>query len=245
MDQKKLKIAFLCTGFGVVNRGVETYVLELSKRLQNKFDVEVLSGDDANSLDKIINGKYDLVIPTNGRIQALKAALGKAFEGYKTLISGQSGIGKDDIWNIFITAPDVYVALTDFEAEWARKWVWKTKIVKIHNGVDLRRFTPYGEKIKLDLPEPVILSVGALEWYKHHERTIKALSYLDQGSLLIIGSGSQEEELQKIGKDLRERFKVVKVSFKDIDKYYRSADLFVLPSWNREAFGIVYVEAMA
>src|SRR3989344_7334056 len=117
MDQKKLKIAFLCTGFGVVNRGVETYVLELSKRLQNKFDVEVLSGDDANSLDKIINGKYDLVIPTNGRIQALKAALGKAFEGYKTLISGQSGIGKDDIWNIFITAPDVYVALTDFEAE--------------------------------------------------------------------------------------------------------------------------------
>lgn len=245
MGQKKLKIAFLCAGFGTVNRGVETYVLELSKRLRSKFEVEVLSGKDANSLDKIMVGKYDLVIPTNGRVQALIAAVGKSIKGYKTLISGQAGIGRDDIWNIAITAPDVYIGLTDYEATWASKWAWKTRVIKIPNGVDLHKFTPQGPRVDLNLPHPVILSVGALQWYKHHERTIKALSYLNQGSLLIIGSGSEEQNLLKMGKNLGERFKIIKVDYQDIDKYYRSADLFSLPSWDRESFGIVYVEGMA
>ena len=31
--------------------------------------------------------------------------------------------------------------------------------------------------------------------------------------------------------------------FKEISRYYRSCELFVLPSWDREAFGIVYLEA--
>ncbi|MBI2599831.1 glycosyltransferase, partial [Candidatus Daviesbacteria bacterium] len=33
--------------------------------------------------------------------------------------------------------------------------------------------------------------------------------------------------------------------FEDMPKVYRSCDLFSLPSWDREAFGLVYLEAMA
>ena len=247
MENKKLRIAFLSRFQGRVERGAETYVLELSKRLSRKFEVEILSGENADSFSKIISGNYDFVIPVNGRIQGLKASLGRIFGHYKTIISGQAGICKDDIWNIFITAPDIYVALTDWEKAWAKKWAIKTKIAKISNGVNLENFSPNGEKIKINLAKPVVLSVGALFWYKHHVRTIKALEKLGRGSLLIIGSGPEKENLEKLGNKLLGslRFKILQVPFKEISRYYRSCELFVLPSWDREAFGIVYLEAMA
>lgn len=246
MANKKIRIAFLSRFIGIANRGVETYVLELSKRLSKKHHVDVLTGEQADSFD-FLRGKYELIIPTNGRIQSLRVSLGRLFLGYKMLISGQAGVGKDDIWNIFITSPDIYVALTDYEMNWAKKWAWKTKVVKISNGVDLNRFSPNGKKVDLSLESPIVLSVGALEWYKHHDFTIKAVSKLKKGSLLIVGSGSQKEYLQKMGMTLlgEKRFKIIQIVYDKIDKYYRSTDLFTLPSWIRESFGIAYVEAMA
>lgn len=246
--EKKKRVVFLSRYVGVVNRGVETYVLELSKRLKSYFEVDILTKGDSDSLSKITQGNYDVVIPTNGRLQALKVFLGKFFSRYKVIIPGQAGVGKDDIWNIFITCPDVYIALTDYEKEWAKKWTfWNTKIVKISNGVDLERFKPIGSKININLEPPLILSVGALEWYKHHELTIKALAEMNKGSLLIVGKGSQKDFLTKLGNKLlgEKRFKIIDVPFEQMPEVYRSADLFVLPSWIRESFGIVYVEAMA
>ena len=247
MDKKRLKIAFLSRYLGIVNRGAETYVLELSKRLSKNHDVDILTGTDSDSLWKMTSGKYDLVIPTNGRMQALRASIGRITGGYKTLLSGQAGPGRDDIWNIAVTAPDIFVALTDFELKWAKKFAWKTKLVKIPNGVDLEKFRPGKDRIDVNLPRPVILSVGALTWYKHHEKTIESLKRLDQGSLLIIGAGPLKSELLDQGKSLVEagRLKIIEVPYEGIPSFYRSADLFVLPSWDREAFGIVYLEAMA
>lgn len=240
------KIAFLCQGYASVNRGVETYVKELSQRLQKNFEVTILAGQDSSNLSKIIRGKFDLVIATNGRSQALKASWGRLVGRYRLLISGQAGIGRDDLWNIVVCTPDVYVALTDYELNWAKKWAWRTKLAKIPNGVDLAKFSSQGKKINIDLPRPIILSVGALEWYKHHELAIKAVSKLQTGSLLIVGKGSQLERLTKLGNEkLPGRFKIMSTSFDKIPNIYRSADLFTLPSWDREAFGIVYVEAMA
>lgn len=241
------KIVFLCEFYGSVHRGVETYVSELSKRLSKNYHVEIISGKPSNSFKKIINGNFDIVIPTNGRLQALFASLGRFKRGYKTIISGQSGIGRDDVWNIFFTFPDIYVALTDYELNWAKKWAWKTRLVKIPNGVDLKKFSQKGKKIKFDVLRPVILSVGALTWYKHHELAIKAVAKLKSGSLIIVGKGAREDELDKLGNSLlgNGRFKIIKSTYADIPKIYRSADVFTLPSWNREAFGIVYLEAMA
>lgn len=232
---KKLKIAFLSRFQGKVSRGVETYVEELSRRLTKNHDVKILKDIDS--------GKYDLVIPTNGRFQALKASIGRIFKGYKTIIPGQAGIGRDDIWNIAVTAPQVYVALTDYEKDWAKKWAWRTKVVKIPNGVDLNKFHParsHPARLK-----PIILSVGALEWYKHHERTINAMEFVE-GSLVIVGDGSKKDELLALGdKKIPGRLKIISIEYEEISKAYRSANLFVLPSWDRESFGIVYVEAMA
>lgn len=243
---KKLKIVFLSRFLGTVNRGAETYVWELSQRLSKNHQVDILKGADSDNLGKYSFSGYDLVIPTNGRMQALKASLGRAVGRYQTLISGQAGIGADDIFNIALTCPNVYVALTDYEKGWAQKWAWKTKIVKIPNGVDLDKFSPEGKIAKVNLKKPLILSVGALEWYKFHDRTIKAVESLPDASLLIIGTGSQKEKLKRMGQViLGGRFQILSADYQDLPQYYRAADLFLLPSWNRESFGIVYLEAMA
>lgn len=241
-----MKVAFLSRYQNLIERGAETYVLELSKRLGKRFDVDILSGKDADSLNLILKNKYDWVIPVNGGIQALKASVGRTFGKYKLVISGQAGIGRGSIWNIAIVRPDIFVALTDHMANWAKKWAWNSKIVKIPNGVDLVKFRPDGEKINFDLEKPIVLSVGALVWYKYHIRVIEAVSKLERGSVLIVGEGPLKEQLTKVGnKRLGDRFKIVSFKYQDMPKVYRSCDLFTLPSWSREAFGIVYLEALA
>src|SRR3990167_6572092 len=240
------KIVFLCRDFGKIYRGVESHVEELSKRLAGKYQVKIFSGEDADNLTKILNGKFDLVIPTNGRLQALKVSLARFIGGYKVLIAGHAGIGKDEIWNL-LTCPDAYIALTDYELNWAKKFNLVSRLAKIPNGIDLERFKPGQGKIEPELERPVILSVGALEWYKHHDLAIKAVAGLSKGSLLIAGRGSEKNNLENLGRrELGEkRFKIIERDYDEMPIIYNESDLFTLPSWDREAFGIVYFESMA
>src|SRR3989344_3515090 len=126
--EKKKRIVFLSRYVGVVDRGVETYVLELSKRLKHDFDVEIFSNETSD---------------------------------------------------------------------------------------DLRRFKR-GEKIDFGLEKPVVLSVGALDWYKYHELAIKAVSRMRKGSLLIVGRGQLKKQLEDLGKRmLGNRFKIAEFDFND------------------------------
>ena len=241
-----MKIVFLSRYQNTTERGAEIFVKELSSRLSKNHTVDVFTGSKADSIKEIIKGNYDYVIPINGRLQSLKVSVGRLRGKYKILITGHSGKGWDDIWNIVIAKPDIFVALTNYMASWAKKWAWGCRVVKISNGVDLNKFTVQGEKIKISLPRPIILSVGALVWYKHQERVIDAVSQMDKASVLIVGDGPLKKELQKKGeKKLGPRFKIMNIKNEDMPKVYRSADLFTLPSWDREAFGIVYLEALA
>lgn len=240
-----MKIAFLSRHQDKVERGAENFVKELAIRLSKTHQVDILSGSNADSISRVLKGRYDVVIPINGRLQSLKALLTRPFGRHKLLITGHSGIGRDDIWNIVVAKPDIFVALTEQMEKWSKKWAWGSNVVKISNGIDLKKFNPQGAKMEIDLPRPIILSVGALVWYKHHDRVIDALSRLDKGSLLIVGDGPLKNDLTQKGKKLRDRFKIMSFQYEDMPKVYRSADLFTLPSWDREAFGIVYLEALA
>lgn len=253
-----MKILFLSRYQGSIQRGAETFVRELSRELGKRHEVDILSGDKADSLEEILKEDYQIVIAVNGGMQSLKASLGRMRKkykqslkfslrsNYKLVISGQAGIGRGEVFNIAIVKPDLFVALTDRMYRWAKGWAWGSKVVKIPNGVDLSKFKIEGEKLSINLKRPIILSVGALVWYKHHEKTIKALSLLDKGSLVIVGQGEERENLESLGqKLLGDRFKIIQADYDDLPKIYRAADLFVLPSWESEAFGIVYLEAMA
>ncbi len=241
-----MKVLFLSRYQNSVERGAEVFVSELTQRLAVNHTVEIFSDKKADSLKDVLTAKADVVIPINGRIQSLKVSLGRFIGRYKILISGHSGKGWDDIWNIAIVKPDVFVALTDEMSNWVKRWAWGNKVVKIPNGVDLNKFSPKGEKIELNLKKPIILSVGALAWYKHHELEIKAVSKLNVGSLLIVGKGEGKPVLESLGRQLLgDRFKIMDFSYQDMPKVYRSCEIFTLPSWNREAFGIAYIEALA
>lgn len=199
------------------------------------------------SLTRIIRLKPDVIIPLNGGWQALICSLYCRFADAKLVIVGQSGPGWDDRWNLLMK-PNLFVTLTNRQLEWAKKaTIWKQDFDLIPNGVDLDQFTSAGKKTKLDLEKPIIMMAAASTPDKRVEQGIRAVAGLPTGSLLLLGKGPLDERVNKLGYELlgKKRFLHFSVSHDQMPNYYRSADLFTLCSISSEAFGIVYLEAMA
>lgn len=197
-------------------------------------------------LPKINSGKFDIVISINGFWQMISLKVAKIFTKFKLVSTGFAGVGKDSYWNVRL-APNVFIPMTEAAARWAKKINPKVKIIPIGGGVDLKRFTPEGDKVSLNIERPLILCVAALVSYKRVDLTIKAVAKMKKGSLVVIGDGPEKTNLQNLGNKLlgEQRFKILKIPYSEIEKYYRAADVFTLPSEGSEAFGIVYLEAMA
>jgi glycosyltransferase involved in cell wall biosynthesis len=130
----------------------------------------------------------------------------------------------------------------------------------IYNGVDTKLFTvprkseelEFKEELGINPEKKVVLCVCRLA-------PQKGLQYLMQGfaiarkrfpdsHLVILGTGSEEEKLRKLGKQLKlgGDFSLIaeKVPEEKLVRIYQASDAFCLPSlW--EPFGIVVVEAMA
>ena len=196
------------------------------------------------ALPKIYKGKYDLIIPLNGGWQTLVFRLVSKITGAKILISGHAGIGSDDAANLFFR-PDVFVALTKAEADWAKQLAPEVRVDIIPNGVDLFRFNPKVKSKKLPLARPIVVCASALVPYKRVDLTIKAVAKTKNLSLLILGDGQLHGTVDTFGKRLLQgRYLRLVVPYKQIPSYYRSGSVFTLAS-ETEAFGISYVEAMA
>lgn len=220
---------------GIVRR---LYLDYYSRKIYS-FTRRVLSEIDKESID--------ILIPTNGGWQTLLCRLFTRVRGKKLIVVGHSGIGWDDFINILI-GPDVFVALTDYQKKWAQKISFGVRIEKIPDGVNLNEFSPKGARIKLPLERPIILLVSALQPGKRVDLAIKAVSRLKEGSLVVLGEGT-EKETRKIeelaDKLLAGRFLLTSVPHHEMPLWYRTADIITFPSWRREAFGIVLIEAMA
>ncbi len=253
-----------------VNRGAETYVSELSKRLQKNHDVDILSGKKTllkrwpilwrlfldpqslaiawftlKKLPQIWRDKYDITIPLNGGWQPAFIRLATWFYGGKMVIAGQSGMGWDDRNNLW-SFPNVFIALSSKALRWAKRANPLVKSKYIPNGVDLKKFNPLGSKYKTKLEKPIILCVGALTSSKRIDLTIKAVAKLKNVSLLVVGNGDTEGKLKDLGKKLLgNRFQLTQAPFEKMPEIYRVADIFTLVPEGSEAFGIVYAEALA
>jgi glycosyltransferase involved in cell wall biosynthesis len=225
-----MKIAFLSFYSGVVYRGVETYVHELSNRLVLLgHDVTVYQGGSklpnakyktvsiknsffeksvtkknlfTNSLArteavrsfsiealKQMNKSVDVVIATNNRFQALLCRYWTKKNKAKLVIHGQGGPGIDEriaLWCF----PDLFIPLSLYQKEWAERVNPFVKVSEVvHNGVDLEKFNAGTKAIKINLPKPIILCVGALWPMKRLHLLIKAVAKLKNASLLIVGEG--------------------------------------------------------
>lgn len=266
---KKLKIAFVHISQGVVNRGSETFITELSERLKS-FEVLVLSNGkklpsrwpllwrfflDPSGLSVLfftlriipilLKEKPDLVIPVDGGWQAILVRFVTLLYGGKVLITGHSGKGWDDRVNLWCF-PDAFVGLSSQIVKWAKLVNPFVKCVYIPNGIDMEKFSPKGAKLNLPAKSPVILCVGALTKEKRIDLAIKAVSKLDGAFLMIVGDGPLKEELEYLGKRLLgDRFIITKLDYSQMPKVYRAADAFTLPSREYMSFEIVVLEALA
>jgi len=189
--------------------------------------------------------KYDVVIPTNGGWQVLTVRLLTHIFGKKMIVQGNAGIGRDDHWQLRLN-PDIFIAISPNGYNWAKEKAPQVKIVYIPYGVDIKLF----DKTKpayIPLKKPIVLCVSALLEYKRVNLLIKAMTKVSNVSLLVIGHGPLEVKINEMGKQLLgSRFLLkTNVNHKELTGYYKAADLFSLPSKSNEAFGIVYVEAMA
>jgi glycosyltransferase involved in cell wall biosynthesis len=145
--------------------------------------------------------------------------------------------------------------MMEFHTEWNQKRV--TKNIKVNSyvvpsAIELDDFKnrPKGKCILIeDLERPVFLGTSAFVAFKRNDLIIKAVSKLDEGSLLFVGGGQLKDKTIKLGEELLgERFKyggVIPYSKRDeIIKLYHDCDVFVQAS-KSECFGHVFLEAMA
>lgn len=129
----------------------------------------------------------------------------------------------------------------------------KSKFVVISNGVnpDALEPSPRIDDKESEDGSQTILSVSYLIPRKGIDINIRAIKKLVRKypklKYIVVGDGRQREYLENLAKDLGLKKHVVFVGLVDHKtalNYMKKCDIFSLPSWN-EAFGVVYVEAMA
>lgn len=262
-----MKVAIFSFYSGLVSRGVETFVSELSARVKNKVDLKVYHADKlpapGNKLSYLFLDPPSLMIKqfTGETLKKLKAnppdiimALNNGWMSLlikqfcrrhkaKLVLAGFSGIGWDDKVNLWLK-PDCFVACTRWQADWAKRINPCARVETINIGVNTGRFRPEGKKYNHGLPAPVVLAVAGPQKFKRVNLAIEVVSRLPETSLLVVGE--QRQEVRQMGKKLLgRRFKNIQVDYKDLDSVYRSAQVFTLPSGASEAYGISILEALA
>jgi len=123
----------------------------------------------------------------------------------------------------------------------------------IPNGVDLEHFSPNVSPIDEFCDGKVnILFVGRLEKRKGLNYLLQAYKRVKQevpnSRLIAVGPGTRlrgkyKKQVRQSG--LEDVVFVGYVSYDDLPRYYKTADIFCSPATGRESFGIVLLEAMA
>jgi glycosyltransferase involved in cell wall biosynthesis len=191
------------------------------------------------SLPTIESFDPDIVVAINGSLQ-LRILQGQALKA-KLVVFGHAGIGYHDRDNLK-GHPGLFVALTPSAYDWAKGLSSdKTKVVYIPNPVAKSTAKP----IDTNLPTPVVLTVSALSKYKNVDKVVAAVHSLP-ASLLLIGDGEENECIETQLSAFPGDFRWIKrVEPSEMGSYYQSADVFCFAPDPQEAFGMVYLEAMA
>lgn len=155
--------------------------------------------------------------------------------------------------NVIISPSEYYINESRFLGN------YREKIVVIPNGINPQNFdVPYSKedcrkRLGLPLHSNILLFVGKITPYKGPDVLIRAMPEIITSTpdveLVFVGSGELRNRLEEISKKLGIWEKVrftgfIEESMKPL--YYKSADVFVLPStMNTEVFPVVLLEASA
>jgi glycosyltransferase involved in cell wall biosynthesis len=191
-----------------------------------------------------ISEDTDIVIPTNGEWQYFLVKMWCLKHHKKMVIAGHSGVGRDEriaLWSF----PDYFVAFTKYQMEQSQSRNPFLKYIKIPNGVDVDQFKD-AKPMKINLPKPIIMTSSALVPIKRIHLIVEAVAKLNKVSLLIVGTGIEEERLKTLCEEkLPGRYKITHLPPEKIPAVYKASDLFTFATSPWESFGIVLIEAMA
>lgn len=215
-----MRIVILSCYSGEAERGVETWASELTKRFRDS--IEVISGNYLKKIKEWISA--DIIIPTNGRFQVLIVRIITFFIGKPMLVFGHSGPGADDKWNL-LCSPNYFVSFTNSQKKWADqyKFPW-TKSIVVSHAVDTQKFTPAQKRSN----KSIILCVAANTKSKRVELVEQAARKVPNSTLIVAGSGQK-----------------LVVPFSRMPEMYKKASVFCFVPEPWEAFGLVYLEALA
>ena len=138
-------------------------------------------------------------------------------------------------------------------ARYCSSLISQNRLFTLPNAIDigqegkLLRRDQARSQLRLGENEFVIGTIGRLVAKKNHEVLIRALAELADPNcrLVIIGDGPRRKSLQLLAENLGVLQRIEFAGFKeDANRLVKALDLFVLPSGNEEAFGIVLLEAM-
>lgn len=122
------------------------------------------------------------------------------------------------------------------------------KVQVVHNAVEIKKYTP--KSVELTRQDKIVLFLGRLTIQKGPEHFLLAakrvLEKVPETRFVVAGSGDMESYMINKASELGISNNVMFTGFlrgADIDKAYRMADVYVLPSIS-EPFGIAPLEAM-
>lgn len=200
------------------------------------------------TIKQLLFNKYDILYPNNDWGGLLACSIVRKIKGTPIVFTEHSSImnnGKIAKRNLKFK-PNKYVVLSSSMKEWVKDKNYIIDTEYIPNGVNFEKFNPYVESSNLNLEGPIILTAGRYQTNKRLELVVDAVEELGYGSLVVLSEGEGVEFLENYGlsKLGKRRFKLLSVPYNEIQNYYKSCDVFTLPS-EYEPFGLVYLEAMA
>ncbi len=193
------------------------------------------------AIGKCLFIRPDIIVPMNGSWVILISKAYSFLSKARLVVSGQSAISPDPL--TLKLRPDLFVCLSAQNERGVKEAAPKQKTVIIPNGVDLNAFVPAPKTNPYGLPRPVVLCAAGPDRYKNVQETIQAVSRLEGVSLLVMGGNPETQEMGI--RLLGTRFRQAKAPHDQMPAIFNSADLFTLVSESSEAFGVVYLEAMA
>lgn len=182
---------------------------------------------------------FDVVVPLGGTWTYRFAR--KVFPNAHIVSIGQAGPVLQDL-----RRSDVFVALTPHDEARAQQMRPGMRVCVIPNGVDTDRFSPSASSAPLARTSGrTILCAAALVPDKRHDLLFDAVMHLPENvTVRCVGAGPHRAVLERHPLVRAGRVEFRQYSFAEMPEVYRNADVFSLASPD-EAFGIVFVEAMA
>ncbi len=194
---------------------------------------------------KLVNPKLNIIIQLHG------------IESWRELSGTQE---------LLLEKSDQILAVSNYTASVIRNRYPKHqhKVIVFHNSLDIfiednidtsnDARAKAREHLHISNNEFVLLTIGRLnssESYKGYDKTIEALALFEKRNFKYYIVGKYDELEKKRVSNLIEHYKLTNnvilvgfVSYDELINYYRSSDLFIMPS-KGEGFGLVFIDAMA